>query len=57
MSSLVFNVVSCLGTVESPVSLAERDAEPDRAVILSRSYEIIVEDFWDAVIDNERLPR
>ena len=39
------------------MSLAERDAEPDRAVILSRSYEIIVEDFWDAVTNNERLPR
>ncbi len=39
------------------MSFAERDAEPARAVILSRSYEIFVEDFWDAVTNNERLPR
>ena len=46
-----------LGAAERSVSFSERDGNPARAVILSRSYRATVEDLGDAVTSRERLPR
>ena len=50
-----FDVEAHLGAVERSVSSLERDAQPARAVTLSRSYETSVEDLWDAVTNGERI--
>ena len=52
-----FDVQDQLGAVERSVSSLERDGRPGRAVTLSRSYRVTVEDLWDAVTSRERLPR
>ena len=46
-----------LDATERAVSVLQRDGEPARAVILSRSYHTSLEDLWDAVTSRERLPR
>jgi uncharacterized protein YndB with AHSA1/START domain len=46
-----------LGAAERTVSSLERDGKPARAVTLARSYKTTVEDVWDAVTNDERLPR
>ena len=46
-----------LGAVERTVSSLERDGKPTRAVTMARSYKTTVEDIWDAVTSDERLPR
>ena len=52
-----FDVEGNLGAVERSVSSLERDAQPVRAVTLSRSYGTTVEDLWDAVTNRERITR
>ena len=52
-----FNVKHHLGAVERSVSSLERDGQPARAVILSRSYPTTARDLWDAVTNGERIPR
>jgi uncharacterized protein YndB with AHSA1/START domain len=46
-----------LGAVERTVSSLERDGKEARAVTLARTYNTTVEDVWDAVTNEERLPR
>ena len=46
-----------LDATERSVSVLERDGQPARAVILSRSYHKSLEDLWDAVTTSERLAR
>ncbi len=52
-----FDVEGDLSAVERSVSSLERDGQPARAVTLSRSYATTVEDLWDAVTSDERIPR
>ena len=52
-----FNVKRHLGAVERSVSSLERDDQPARAVILSRSFATTVADLWDAVTNGDRIPR
>ena len=52
-----FDVEGNLKAVERSVSALERDGQPARAVILSRSYPTTVEDLWDAVTSGERIAR
>ncbi len=51
-----FDVAIHLGTVERSVSSPEHDSQPARAVTLSRSFPTTVEDLWDAVTNEKRLP-
>lgn len=53
----IHEVEDHLGAVERTVSSLERDGKPARAVTLARSYKTRVEDVWDAVTNDERLPR
>ena len=46
-----------LGAVERSVSSLERDGQPARAVTISRCYATTVEDLWDAVTNDQRIPR
>ncbi len=52
-----FDVAGHIAAMERSVSVLERDGQPARAVILSRSYATSLEDLWDAVTSSERLPR
>ena len=52
-----FDVEGHLGAVERSVSSLKRDGQPARAVALSRTYAMTVEDLWDAVTNGERIPR
>ena len=52
-----FDVAGHIAATERSVSVLERDGQPARAVILSRSYATSLEDLWDAVTSSERLPR
>jgi uncharacterized protein YndB with AHSA1/START domain len=51
------NVDRYLGAVTRSVASLERDGKPARAVTLTRAYETTVQDLWDAVTNEERLPR
>ena len=52
-----FDVEGHLDAVERAVSSLERDGQPARAVVLSRSFATTLEDLWDAVTNRERIPR
>lgn len=52
-----FDVERHLGAVERSVRALERDGQPARAITLERSYDTDVADLWDALTDQERLPR
>lgn len=52
-----FDVQHRLGAVVRSVSSLERDGQPARAVILSRSFATTLEDLWDAVTNGARIPR
>ena len=54
---MILDVECHLGAVERSVSSLERDGQPARAVTLSRSYATTIEDLWDAVTNDERIPR
>lgn len=46
-----------LGAVDRAVAETERDGQPARAITLTRSYDTDVDDLWDALTNQERLPR
>ena len=48
---------SHLAAVQRSVSSLERDGQPARAVTLSRAYATRVDDLWDAVTNQDRIPR
>ena len=48
---------SHLTAVQRSVSSLERDGQPARAVILSRAYATTVDDLWDVVTNQDRIPR
>lgn len=52
-----FDVHYHLDAVERSVASLERDGQPARAVILTRSFATTVEDLWDAATNGERIPR
>ena len=54
---MTFDLEKHLGAVERSVSVLERDGVPVRAVTLSRMYDTVIEDLWDATTNGERLPR
>ena len=51
-----FDVETHLGAVERAVSPTERDGQPARAVTLSRTYDATLENLWDAITSEERIP-
>lgn len=51
-----FDVQGHLGAVERSVSSLERDGQPARAVILSRTFATTIEDLWDALTSGARIP-
>ena len=50
-----WDVEGHLGAVQRSVSSRDRDGQPARAVIVSRSYATTVEDLWDAVTNDQRI--
>lgn len=52
-----FDIEHHLGAVERSVAALQRDGEPARAVTLARSYDTDPDDLWDALTNEERLPR
>ena len=52
-----FDVKAELDAARRSVSSPERDGQPARAVALSRSYVTTLEDLWDAVANEARIPR
>ena len=44
------------GSVERTVTLAEREGEPAGTITVSRCYATTVEDLWDAVTNDSRIP-
>ena len=52
-----FNAEENLNAVERSVLALERDGQPARSVVLSRSYGVPIEDLWDALTSEQRLPR
>lgn len=54
---MINDIEGHLGAVERKVVALERDGAPARAVILSRSYETTINDLWDAMTNQDRLPR
>ncbi len=54
---MTINIQTHLDAVDRSVSSPERDGQPARGVILSRTYATTVEDLWDAVTGRERIPR
>ena len=46
-----------LSAVERSVSSLERDGQPARAVTISRIFDTTLENLWDAVTSQERIPR
>lgn len=46
-----------LAAVSRMVKHLEHDGEPARAVLVSRTYDIKIEDLWDAITSAERIPR
>ena len=52
-----FDFESHLGAAERTVSLLERDEHPASAVTISRSFATTVQDLWDAVTSDDRIPR
>ncbi len=52
-----FDVESNLSAVERAVSSSEREGEPARVVTLARSFPTSRANVWEAVTDQERIPR
>lgn len=52
-----FDVEFHLSAAERSVSSLEHDGQPARAVTLARSYPATIDDLWDAVTNNQRIPR
>jgi uncharacterized protein YndB with AHSA1/START domain len=51
------DVTKMFGAVVREVASEERDGQPTRAVIATRTYETEIEDLWDALTNIERIPR
>ncbi|HEY0435580.1 MAG TPA: SRPBCC family protein [Phenylobacterium sp.] len=51
------DVPSFIGAVVREVRDAERDGQPVRVVVATRSYDTDVDDLWDAITSAERIPR
>ena len=52
-----FDVEKQLAAVERVVSSLQRDGRPARSVTLGCSFPVPLEDLWDAVTNNERIPQ
>ena len=52
-----FDIASHLGAVSRTVKNLERDGQPVKAVVASRTYDTDAADLWDALTDQQRLPR
>ncbi len=51
------DVETQLSAVERAVSFHERDGQPARAATLSRIFDTTLENLWDAITSQERIPR
>lgn len=51
------DVARQIGAVVRAVENRERDGKPVRAVIATRSYDTDIDDVWDALTNEERIPR
>jgi uncharacterized protein YndB with AHSA1/START domain len=51
------DIISEIGAVTREVRDGERDGEPTRVVVASRTYETDLDDLWDAITNPERIPR
>lgn len=51
------DVQRLIGAVTRSVNRFEKDGKPAVAVVMSRTYDTDVDDLWDALTDQERLPR
>jgi uncharacterized protein YndB with AHSA1/START domain len=51
------DVAGVIGAVVREVRACERDGQPARAVIATRTYDTSIEDLWDAITSEERIPR
>lgn len=54
---MTIDVARLIGAVTREVREIDRDGKPARVVVASRSYDTSVEDLWDAISNQERLPR
>lgn len=53
----MFDLAEHLGAMTRVVENVERDGKPAKAVIASRVYDTDAEDLWDALTNQQRLPR
>ncbi|MBA3510651.1 SRPBCC family protein [Sphingomonas sp.] len=54
---MIFDIQRHLGGVDRSVADLEKDGNPARSVILSRSYDTDIDDLWGALTRPERIPR
>ena len=52
-----FDLAAHLGAMTRTVKDLERDGKPAKAVIASRVYDTDAADLWDALTNQQRLPR
>lgn len=52
-----FDVIEKVATVERAVRQTTRDGRPANVIVAARTYPTDAEDLWDALTDQERLPR
>jgi len=52
-----FDIQRILGAVTREVAALERDGQPARTARLSRDFDTNVEDLWDALTNQDRIPR
>ncbi|MBX3510423.1 MAG: SRPBCC domain-containing protein [Hyphomonadaceae bacterium] len=52
-----FDIPEIIGAVRREVRHGERDGQPTRIVVATRSYATDIDDLWDAITNRERLPR
>ncbi len=51
------DVARAIGAVTREVRSGERDGHPTRTVVAVRSYSTSIADLWDAITNEERIPR
>jgi uncharacterized protein YndB with AHSA1/START domain len=51
------DVAGVIGAVVREVRECERNGQPARAVIATRTYDTSIEDLWDCITSAERIPR
>ncbi len=54
---MTFDLTAHLGAMSRTVKNLERDGKPAKAVIASRVYDTDAADLWDAITNQQRLPR